>query len=276
MRALRVLFLLLLREDRLLLAPLALEAGIIAAPEGKLRLIEMEDMVGDGIKEVAIVADDEDRRRIARQIVDEPERAFEIEIIGRLVEEQQVRRRKEHRRQRHAHPPAAGKFREWAALRLVIEAQTGKNMRRARRRGMGVDVDKAGLDFSDAMRIGRRFGLDKQSGALNIGGEDEVEEGRRAAGRFLLDAAEPHLLRHRDRARIGRQIAGDHIEQRGLASAVAADEADPRPFGESGCRLVEEDAGAEPVGQFTNMKHRRVLTRCSEDGKPKSSGLPVA
>ena len=65
------------------------------------------------------------------EIIDEPERAFEIEIIGRLVEQQKIGRRKEHGGERDTHPPAAGKFRKRPALRLVIEAEAGENMRRA-------------------------------------------------------------------------------------------------------------------------------------------------
>ena len=126
---------------------------------------------------------------------------------------------------------------------------------------MGVDIDEAGLDVGDAMRIARRFRFREQGGALNIGGEHEIEQAGRAARRLLLDAAEPHLPRHRDRAGIGRKIAGDHVEQSGLAGAVAADEADMRAFRQSGGRFVEEDTRPEPEGQFIEMQHRRVLAQ---------------
>ena len=104
-----MLFLLLhqLHLQRLLLAALALETRVIAAPEGQLGLIEMQDMVGHLIQQIAVMADDQHGRGIMGEIVDQPERAFEIEIVGGLVEQQNVRRRKEHGGEGHAHAPAA-------------------------------------------------------------------------------------------------------------------------------------------------------------------------
>ncbi len=84
----------------------------------------------------------------------------------------------------------------------MIEAEAGENMRRAGRRCMGVDIDEAGLDIGDAMRIARRLRFREQRGALGVGRQHEIEQAGRAARRFLLDAAEPHLPRHRDRAGI--------------------------------------------------------------------------
>src|ERR1700752_2630406 len=102
MLALLLLLLFVLQLNRLRFAALPFEAGIIAAVERQFRLIEMENVVADGVEQVAIMAYDDQRRRIGGEIIDEPQSAFEIEIIGRLVEQQYVGRRKEHRRQRDA------------------------------------------------------------------------------------------------------------------------------------------------------------------------------
>ena len=79
--------------------------------ERELALVEMQDLVDRGLQQVAIMADHDHRARIVREMILKPQRAFEIEIVGRLVEQQQIGRRKQRRRQRHPHPPAAGKFR---------------------------------------------------------------------------------------------------------------------------------------------------------------------
>jgi len=94
----------------LLLVALALETRVSAAPERQFGAVEMEDVVGDIVEEIAIMADDEDRRWAALQIIREPQYALEIEIVGRLVEQQQVGLGEEHRSKRHAHAPAAGIF----------------------------------------------------------------------------------------------------------------------------------------------------------------------
>ena len=135
--------------------PLLLEGAVIALVERQLAALEMQNMRGHVVEQIAVMADDDDARRIAREIVDEPERAFEIEIIGRLVEQQQIRLREQHRRQRDAHAPAAGEFRQRAVLRLGVEAEAGRMARRARRRRMGVDIGEPRLDFGDVVRVMR-------------------------------------------------------------------------------------------------------------------------
>ena len=45
--------------QRLLLAALALEARVAAGPQRQLAAVEMEDVVGDVVEQVAVVADDE-------------------------------------------------------------------------------------------------------------------------------------------------------------------------------------------------------------------------
>ena len=57
------------------------------------------------------MADDENRVAIGADIVLQPDHAFQIEIVGRLVQQQHVRFGKQRRSQRHTHPPAAGKCR---------------------------------------------------------------------------------------------------------------------------------------------------------------------
>ena len=105
------------------------------------------------------MADDDHGARIVRQMVLQPQRAFEVEIVGRLVQQQQIGRRKQRRRQRHAHPPAAGKFRAGPRLVRGRKSEAAEDRGRARRRRMGVDVDQPGLDFGDPVRIVRRSRL---------------------------------------------------------------------------------------------------------------------
>ena len=93
---------------------------------------------------------------------------------------------------------------------------------------MRVDVDEPRLDLGDAFRIGRIFGFAEERGALGVGREHEVDQRLRAAGRLLLDAAEPRAFRNRDRAALRREFAANEAEERGLAGAVAPDEPHPR------------------------------------------------
>ena len=122
----------------------------------------MQDRVDRVVEQVAVMADDEHGVRIAREVVLQPQRAFEVEIVGRLVEQQQVGLGEQHRGERDAHAPAAGELRGRALLRARVEAEAGEDGGGARRRGMRVDVGEPRLDFGDAVRVGRGLCLGQQ------------------------------------------------------------------------------------------------------------------
>ena len=138
-----------------LLGALALELVVAAAPEGQLLLVEMDDRVDGAVEQVAVVADQQHGVRIARDVVLQPQRAFEVEIVGRLVEQQKVGLGKQHRGQRHAHAPAAGEGRGRPLLRVGVEAEAGEDGGGARFGRMRVDVGKPHVDLGDAVRVGR-------------------------------------------------------------------------------------------------------------------------
>ena len=93
----------------------------------------MQDGVDDIVEQVALVADDDQRSGIALQEVLEPQRRFEVEVVRRLVEKQQVRRGKQQRGERHAHFPSARIAVERTALHLLVEAKAKQDSRGARR-----------------------------------------------------------------------------------------------------------------------------------------------
>src|SRR6266404_3384522 len=100
----------------------------------------MEDLVYRGIEQIAVMADDDHRARIVREMVFEPERAFEIEIVGRLVQQQKIGSCKQRRGERDAHSPAAGKFRTWPCLLCGRKSEAAENRSGAGGRRMGVNV----------------------------------------------------------------------------------------------------------------------------------------
>ena len=150
---------------------LFLERRIGALVERQLAAIEMQDLVDRGVEQVAVMADDDHGARIIRQMVFQPQRAFEIEIVGRLVEQQQIGRGEQRRRERDPHPPAAGEF--GTGSRLVgggkSEAATGSrprgpapNGRRYRPAGSG--CRRSGLDRARSrLRAAARRARDRPS-----------------------------------------------------------------------------------------------------------------
>ena len=96
------------------------------------------------------MADQDQGAAVIAQKPLEPQRGFEVEMIGRLVEQQQVGLGEEDRRERNPHPPAARQICDRPALHHLVEAEPGEDARGPARRRMGVDLDEPGLDLGAA------------------------------------------------------------------------------------------------------------------------------
>ena len=111
----RLLAALLLEPFLLLRQP----GGIIALVGNAAAAVELEDPAGDVVEEIAVVGDDQDRARIALEVAFEPGDGLGVEVIGRLVEQQQVGRFEQEPAQRDAPLLAA---RELVDFRVVGRA----------------------------------------------------------------------------------------------------------------------------------------------------------
>ena len=95
---------LLLEPGALLLEP----ARVVALVRDAAAAIELEDPAGDVVEEVAVVGDGDDRAGVVVQVVLEPGHRLGVEVVGRLVEQQQVGLAQQQPAQRHAAALAAG------------------------------------------------------------------------------------------------------------------------------------------------------------------------
>ena len=107
----RRLLLLLVREPRLLLLE---PAGVVALVRDPLAAVELEDPAGDVVEEVAVVGDGDDGARVVGEEALEPGDRLGVEVVRRLVEEQQVGRRQQQPAERDAAALAAGQRRDVA------------------------------------------------------------------------------------------------------------------------------------------------------------------
>jgi len=64
--------------------------------------VEFQDPAGHIVEEVPVMGDDQDRTWIGAQVMLEPMHRFSIEVIGRLVQQQQVGLPQQQLGQRHA------------------------------------------------------------------------------------------------------------------------------------------------------------------------------
>ena len=155
--ALRVLLHLCLRGQLAFLGELLGKRRVAAAIDRQLGLIEMQDVADAGVEQFAVVADHQHGVRVAAEVIVEPERALEIEIIGRLVEQQEIRLREQDGGQRHAHAPAAREGGARPVLCFGIEAEPMQDGGGARRRRIGADIGQPRLDLgaAEAVRVSR-------------------------------------------------------------------------------------------------------------------------
>ena len=86
MRAAAFLLLLERQPGLLLLEP----GGVVPFPGDALAAVELEDPLGDVVEEVAVVGDEHDGAGVFLQVPFEPGDALGVEVVGRLVQEQEV------------------------------------------------------------------------------------------------------------------------------------------------------------------------------------------
>ncbi len=219
-----------------LLAPAQIVV-VIARPIGELAAIEFEDAGGQIAQEAPIMGDEQQRALETEHQLFEPFDGLDVEMVGRLVEQQQIRLADQRARQHHAPAQPAG---EGRVDRLAVQPE-------ARDHPLGALLDLPAVVGLEALLHGRQPRQIALRGRAAIGGQTLAEmvilghplaQRAETAGDHLQDpmrVAERRLLRQPrhaqpvgtpERAGIGLDLAIDELEQGALAGAVAADEAD--------------------------------------------------
>src|SRR6478735_4224207 len=167
--------------------------------------VEAEGNRHGTIQEVAVVADDQNRPLIIRDHLLKQVERLEVEVVGRLIENEEVRLTRKLARQQQARPLSA---------RQRPDRRFGQ--RRVEQEFLEVALDvllrAANLDPVAAVREHVLHSLLRLH-QLPLLVDDDAAQG----------------LRLRYRADIGPDLAGQQLEQGRLARAVRADKADPVP-----------------------------------------------
>ena len=154
--------------------------------------------------------------------------------------------------------------RQRPVLRRLVEAEAAQDLapRAPARRGRSISTSRVWIS---AMRRGSSAvsASSSKRRALAVGASTKSISVCRAAWRLLLDPADAGAAGKRDRAALGRDLACDQAEQRGLAGAVAADQADMRAGRQRHARPVDQQAFAEPIGEIVDMQHGGAFRRAA-------------
>jgi hypothetical protein len=213
--------------------------------------------------------------RIGIQVLFEPVARFEIEVIRRLVQEQQIRLAEQQLRERDPHLPAAGKRLGLALEIRRLEPEALQHRRRLQLDAVAVVHAEGVLQIAVAMEhpvvLRRRDRVVAQPLLervhLGLHREQLAERGRRlleygptgVRQAVLRQVADGQRGRRQDRARVGLVEASHHPQQRGFSGAVRPAEADALAIRNLPGDVIEEDAVAEGLGEFLKLNHAKGL-----------------
>ena len=267
----------LLRLERLILlgdlfGAGTLEVVVIAGIAVDHAVVHMGDAVDGGVEEFAVMRHQQDAAGIARQVLLEPQDRFEVEMVGRLVEQQQVGPVHQRARQVEAHAPAAGEAGHRAFQRVAGETQAVQQLRGARLGAVTVDGLEVllGLEPRRVMLDDVIFGRQDffQLAQPDIAVQHELQRGLVGAGDLLFDIGDGLAALQRDLAAVGLELAANQAEQRGFAAAVLANQPDALVGERLQIRLLEQRYAALKVGQILDIEHGAMIAEgCAHPGE---------
>ncbi len=212
------------------LAPLALKGRIIAGVRHQFVLFEVHHMRGDTIHEIPVVGNEQQGARVTGQPILQPQTGIQIQVVGGLVQQQQIRRPHQRLGQVQADAPATGKGRNRTIRVAVGEAEPPQQRLRPARRRPGLAYIQLTVDARHPGVIARRFRLSQrllQAPKVRIAIEDIIP-GAPVRGRHLLGhVGNPAAARQRHLPLLRRQLPQNQLEQTGLPGAIGADQGYP-------------------------------------------------
>ena len=246
-------------------------AAVVADVVGQRAQRQIGDARDDGVEEEAIVRDEDDGMRVGVEVFLEPVARFEVEMVRRLVEQQQVGLAEQQLGKRDAHLPAAGKrFRR--PLEVVgAEAEALKDGRGLQLDAVAVAEAEPVLQLAVALehRLVLAFGNGRIAEPLFelVHLRLHAEEPFEGAARFLEQRAagmgQAVLRQVADREGSGfehaaavRFVEPRHDAQQGrLSGPVRSAQSDPLARRDLPRHTVEQDAIAERLGELEKLNH---------------------
>ena len=210
---------------------------VVAAVEVDALVPDLDDAIDGDVEEVAVMRDQDVGKRILQQKSLQPVAGFEIEMVGGLVEQQQVGLRQQQLGECDAHLPAAGELSGVARPVFLAKAEAVEHRADLRvERVAVVHAEVAGdgvvaighlvifarsrIEF--AHLVGELFHLGFHRLQAAEDGHALVEDGAAFETQAILrQIAEGGVLGGGDGAVVERLDAAQHLQQRGFAGAVA-------------------------------------------------------
>ena len=215
-----------------------------------MSLLELDDAGRHPLEQAPIVGREEHAAAPAEQQPLEPLDGLHVQVIGGLVEQQQIRLGHQCPCQQHPALQAAGEILE---ARFRVEAETRQDAIDARLHipapgGLDAPLNRlqpietpalAGPRAQAAVLFDERGQRDQALGDHAMGAPGD------AFGHVLGQARDAHPRRADDGAGFGPELAGDDPQERGFAGAVTAEQADALAAGDVQGQPFEQRIAAE-------------------------------
>ena len=235
------LTLLVLEGRRLLQLPVLLLLQVIVVVAGvavQCAGAQFEDAVAEGVEEGAIMRNDDQPARVARQVFLKPEQRFQIEMVGRLVEQQECGLTDQEPREVGPHHPAAGeRLRQFEMVRFA-KSQPGEDF-------FGPRLERV-VDVVIVIVLGLEL----------LATRCDVQDGFITHRRALLrQETKVRSPLPGDRALIRSLLTQNQVEQGGFARAVWTHQAKAVGARHKKRNLREEFPGTVGLGDISDREH---------------------
>ena len=223
------------------------EGAVIAAVPCQFRIFEVQGHVAHRIEELAVVTDHQHRPLIAFEPGFQPHQGIQVEVVGRFVKQQQIRRTHQRTCQLQAHSPAAGEAVDRIVQFAALEAQAEDQCLRACLGVVCAGVVQGHIGVRQVFAIAVAFSqlhflLGSEQGRVAF----DHEVGRAASARrhLLHDLRQAPLCWARELTGVFVQAAIEQGEQGRFAGAVATDQPDAFAGVDGDRSIVEQGPGA--------------------------------
>ncbi len=239
------------------------------------------------IEEVAVVGDDDHRAFTFVEHVLQPADGVDIEVIGRFIQQQDVRIGKQCLREQHAQLPAGGNGTHRAKMLFGGDAHAMQQLAGARLRRVAVELGKLRLQLGSVQVIllaGLRIGVDRILLAhavphLLVALQHHIQHPLLLVGKLIL-LEESHAFVGIERDIAGRrlQAARQDFHQRRLARAIRPDQAIAVALPELDRNILKQRLGPELYGDVRSNEHEKILSSGSrgvilpEPAQPQKTG----
>ena len=240
---------------------------VVAAGVGDDRLVvDVGDVRADRVQEVAVVRDDDQRAVVADEELAQPVDRVEVEVVGRLVEQQRLRLAEERLREQHAHLLAALQLAHRPLVQRVGDVEACEQDRGVALGGVAVLFADDAFELAEAhavvvghvgLRV-ERLALLERRPEPRVAHDHRVDDAELVEGELVLPE-DAELVGPGDRALLRRQLAGQQLHEGRLAGAVRPGEAVAAARGEGGGHVLEEHLRAVPHGDAVDCNHGRTL-----------------